>query len=400
VPRLMFAVSVLVGAVYAEPAAAHPQAAEGPSFEVSECVTVVDKSAVLGLHIPYTLPFDDTEIGFADIPLPDAKTHQFFAFRGAVHSNALFYEVWPFDLARDPTLIPDWVTVDDVRRSAEASSSAEGVTSSQVDVPATGVLENIAELSGAWSPITGYQARVPITMEQARMGAHWDILSVPPGLYTVAGYVFSPPYNGWKIRPGLVKIVEGGSDFPAAVIEPVNEFVFPHQGRRVRACLDTPAGTRLAAYFRVEAQAGATWLPWLAEREVATGALELCFNNPNSDVTGDIRLRFDLTAPDGATGSFVTPDKLTALSGSGRCVATESICCDFAGAPAADAPVAGAAAMPMPVASGDGAGPSSGGCAISAPASDPSALMLVLALWLSRRRVSRNDRHRGLGRRR
>jgi len=383
----MFALVVLVGAVCATPiAAAHPQAAEGPTFEVGECVTVVDKRAAHELAIPYTLPFDDTEIGFADIPLPDAKTHQFFAFRGAVHPAALFYEVWPFDSAREPALIPDWVTVDDVQRSAAASSSAQGVTFSEADVPADGVLENIPELSGVWSLISGFQARVPITIEQAMMGAHWDLRSVPSGLYTVAGYVFSPPYNGWRIRPGLVKIVEDGGDLPAAVIEPVNELVFPYQGRRVRACLDTPAGTKLATYFRVEGRAGAAWLPWLAEREVATGELDLCFNNPDPDVTGDIRLRFDLTAPEGATASFVSPDKLTALSGQGRCVASESICCDLA--------------APMPAVSRDGARESGGGCAIVPAAGDSSALALAIALWLGGRRpASRKRRHPGLARR-
>ena len=73
---------------------------------------------------------------------------------------------------------------------------------SEADVPSDSVLENDARLSGLWWPITGAGARVPITMAQAQKGVTWDITAIPAGLYTVAGYVFSPPYNGWSIRPG------------------------------------------------------------------------------------------------------------------------------------------------------------------------------------------------------
>jgi hypothetical protein len=397
--------------VCAQPAWAHPQAAEGPTFEPGECVTVLDKSSVTGMHIAYSLPFDDTEIGFADIPLPDAKTHQFFAFMGAVHPADLFFALYPTaPSATDPILIPDWISVDDVQRSAQASPAAQGVSFSESDVPEAGVLENLEALRGLWTPITQAAARVPITLEQASRGAHWTVSDVAPGIYTVAGYIFSPPYNGWKIRPGLVKVIEGGRDLPAAVVDPINEILFERQGRRVGLCLSTPPNSRLRGDSRIEGRANEAWTPWLMEREVASGRIELCFHDPRPAITGSIRLRFEIQSPDGAVATFYSPDTLTALEGGGACAAGRAVCCDFPGAeassPAHGAQAGSAAVAEAPGASAfarqsDAGNPASGstGCTMRDPSTPSHAgalqtLTAAAGLWLLCRRLPRTRRLR------
>jgi hypothetical protein len=375
-------------------AGAHPQAAQTPVFVApSDCVTVVDKRTAATFNVSYTLPFDDTEITFGDIPVSDAKTHQFFAFSSAIHNAALQIEAYSFDATRAPHVIPEWISVDDVMRAAQAAPGAQGVVFSESTVPADTVLENDGALAGLWRPITFVTQRVPITMAQASRGATWDLTAVPGGLYTVAGYVFSPPYNGWSLRPGLVKVLDGGLEPPALVIEPINEFVFQYQGRRVGLCANVPNATRLTASFRVVSQPGSEWTPFVLDQPVSSGRSELCFRAP-AGVAGEIRMRFDLRTPDGTSASFYSPDALTALVGDGRCSAQGTICCDFAasagqgGAGGSGPSVAGAASVAaMPTQQ------TSGGCGVAAMPTPPgrtaAGVWFGALLLLKRKRQNR-----------
>jgi hypothetical protein len=223
----------------------------------------------------------------------------------------------------------------------------------------------------------------------------------------LAGYIFSPPYNGWAVRPGLVAIVAGGERLPAAVIEPVHETVFGYEGRRVRACVHAPDGTTLRAYMRVQERPELGWLPWIEERALEGDRLELCFRSPRAELSGSVRLRFDLQAPDGGATTVYSPDTLTSLPGAGTCTPSDTICCDApATAPAeacvgpegaceADAggrPDAGAAANGSThEAAGGAAEPQSGACSAAAHSRPPRpgrgwALLLAVAVALLRRR--------------
>ena len=46
---------------------------------------------------------------------------------------------------------------------------------------------------------------------------------------------------------------------------------------------------------------------------LATGPIDLCFVDPQPQLTGSVRLRFDLVAPDGTARSFYSPDTITTL---------------------------------------------------------------------------------------
>ena len=198
---------------------AHPAPAEAPDFGMpAACISVVDK-AQGSLDIAYTLAMDDTTFGPLDIPMPDAKTHQFFAFAGAMFSDATAYQLAPFDPAvTDPIELPLWINENDVMRAAVASADVTGAMFSPADIPQDDMLAKNAALTGRFMRITADDARVPITLAQAKTAVHWDLSGVAPGAYTFAGYIFSPPYNGWAPRPGLVKVKDAQHDVPAAVI--------------------------------------------------------------------------------------------------------------------------------------------------------------------------------------
>jgi hypothetical protein len=161
---------------------------------------------------------------------------------------------------------------------------------------------------------------------------------VPAGVYTVTGYVFSPPYNAWAARPGVVKIIDAEHNPAAGAIKPVNEVVFAYQGRRVQGCVDVPSETRLDAYYFLEEKPDMGWIPWIQDQGVQTGDLEQCFHIDRSDVAGSIRLRWDLRPPNGPVTTLRSKDTFTWLQGSGECVESASHCCAFPGnKPALDA---------------------------------------------------------------
>jgi hypothetical protein len=329
---MLRATLALLPVALASQARAHPAPAEAPDFPATQCVTVVDRDAQKNFDIEYSLLTDDTMFGLADIPLPDAKTHQFFAVAGAVASDAVSYQVFPFRPAdAEPIELPLWITVDDVKRAAHASGTVEGAMFSQSDVPDGTTLADSSALAGLWQRVTQDDARVPITLEQAKQGARWNVQDVTPGVYSIAAYIFSPPYNGWAVRPGVIKVVDGEHDMPAGTIDSIDEFVFSYQGRRVSACLDVPKGTRLDAYFNVEERPEAGWMRWISGREVESGQLDLCFHDPKPELTGSVRMRFDLTGPDGTLTTLHSADTITALQGSGPCIASDTLCCDFEG---------------------------------------------------------------------
>ncbi|MFI5306064.1 MAG: hypothetical protein ACHQ53_01850 [Polyangiales bacterium] len=314
-------------------AAAHPAPAASPDFGQPPCVTRIDKDKQGSFSISYAVQSDITMLTQGDLPLPDANTYQFFAFDGLVVPYSTGYQLYPYGRAEAmPIDLPIWITADDVKRAAKASQTLEGVLLSQSSIPASEVLADSPDLRGSWSRVTSDDARIPITMAAAMTGATWDLTQVAPGVYTLATYIFSPPNNGWAIRPGAIKVVDATHDMPGGAITSIQEHVFSYQGRRVTACLDVPVGTRLDAYYRVDERPELGWTQWVQGRDVSSGTLDLCFHAPTPDLVGSVYIRFDLVGPDGDVTTLHSPDTLTALPGSGPCSPTTTLCCDFPGA--------------------------------------------------------------------
>lgn len=392
------------------PARAHPAAAESPTFLDAPCVVVADKRAQGHLDISYSVWMDDTAIEAGDIPVSDAKTHQFFALAGTIYTIGVDDLYVPFtDLEGRGVVYPLWITHKDVQRSAAAVELATGVTADQTDLPPARVLETRPDLEGSWLRITADDARRPITASQALHPVRWMLADVPAGVYTVAGYVFSPPYNAWAPRPGVVKVIDAAHNPAAGALERVNEVVFAYQGRRVKGCVDVPDDTKLDAYYFVEEKPDLGWISWVQDKAVQTGDHELCFHVDRTDIAGSIRVRWDLRAADGSVTTLRTKDTFTWLQGSGACQESETHCCDFARTTdRADAGAAGARGEGG--AAADAAGPTntpaaeSGGCAIATPrAARAKVAWLVLVaivgcFFRRQRRASADHTRRSRGR--
>jgi hypothetical protein len=308
---------------------AHPAAAEPPLFGIADgCVEVVDKQDVDALHVPYNVAFDDTVLTQGDIVLPDAKTHQFFAFRGALLPHDFGYELFEFTSERDvPVVLPEWISNADVKRAARATNTLDGTAFSESDIPEGAVLDANLELRDTYVRVTGDDARVPITLMQALEGVDWKLADVRPGLYTFAGYIFSPPYNAWAKRARLVEIIDDDEPGPAVQLESVEGGLFPYQGRIVRGCIAAPDGSSVRGSFSVVERPEAGWIEWLPSTAIASGEVELCFRDPRPDLTGSVRLRLDVSSANGETRSFYSPDTVTVLPGSGRCTPSATVCC-------------------------------------------------------------------------
>lgn len=366
-------------------AAAHPAAAESPTFLDAPCVIVADKREQTQLDIQYSVMFDDTTIDPGDIPVSDAKTHQFFALTGTIYQVGIDDIYIPFtDTDGKGEVFPLWITHNDVQRSAAAVEMASGVSPTQTDLPPARVLETRADFNGQWLRITQDNSRRPITTTQALLPVRWQLAEVPAGVYTVAGYVFSPPYNAWAARKGVVKISDGEHNPAAGALLPVNEVVFAYQGRRVQGCVDVPDDTKLDAFYYVEEKPELGWVPWVQDKPIQTGDQELCFHLERTDLVGSMRIRWDLRPPDGPVTSLRSKDTFTWLPGSGECKSSDTHCCDFAtGAP--EKPDAGAAVDAGPAIDAGKpekpAAASSGGCNVTtAVASDHVAAWYVLAI--------------------
>jgi hypothetical protein len=312
---------------------AHPAAAEPPIYGEDPCITVVDAHAAELWSIPYMVAYDDTLLEDGDIRLPDAKTHQFFALRGDVLMSPTGFELVPFESSGDSApeqrvVLPLWINQSDVDRAA-AAVEGSGTTFVATDVPSAAILDMQPALVERALRIDPDDARRPITSGSAERGITFAPAAWPPGLYTIAAYIFSPPFNGWAPKPGVVNIMSAEQHAPAAILWPVAAVVRSFQGRRVHACIDAPQGTTVRGTFRVHERPELGWQEWLAEEPLPNGTevLERCFHTPDPQLTGSFRLRLELRAPDGSLIATHSPDTLTALSGTGICEPSEQVCC-------------------------------------------------------------------------
>jgi hypothetical protein len=332
--------SALLLALWAGTAHAHPAAAEPPLFAPGSCVTVVDKSAEPFVALPYAVAFDDVEFTDGDIRLPDAKTHQFFALRGALVWSTAAVELVPFEASDGPELrlpLPPWISELDVQRAA-AAIEGSGTMFTAGEVLAHDVLDTSTALQGRALRIDADDARRPITIGAADGGAAWFLASVEPGLYSIATYIFSPPYNGWAVRPGLVHVVRdataAASRPPSGVLEPVTGVLRSFQGRRVRACIDAPPGSTVRGEAFALARPELGWVQWHEPTPLTpqSDTLELCYRSP-FEGSGAVRVRLVLRGADGREITAYSPDTLTALAGEGTCQENDQVCCPPAAEP-------------------------------------------------------------------
>ena len=407
----------------ASTAHAHPSPAEPPEFFPADCILVIDKQQHASWHLDYAVLADDTAPETDHVSLADSKTHQFFALGGTLFERASSHELVLFgdEEARAHTM-PTWLNADDVMRTAAGVTPEDMTGFTAEQVLAQDILENDPLLSSAIRPLAAGTARVPITGARATAGVTWDLRDVPPGVYQIAAYIFSPPYNGWSVRPGLVKVVDGALDAeaPAAVaLESVAGRVFAGQGRKVRGCVDAPEGSLLEIGKRAQADAAGAFEPWIMQ-PASNGMFELCLENVG--VNAALELRATVRTPAGALATTQSAAAISLFSNAAACAESELLCCPAgtavdAGAPLPDASMpmmptgptptedagrpgvgvvpgaqdgslgeAGSAAPPA----ADSSAMSSGGCTVSERPSQGSAVVVALLLALSVAGLLRN----------
>ncbi len=243
------------------------------------CMQTVAQGDVV--DIPYSVPFDDTEL--TPDELTDSRQHQFFAF------GRQRFDFTP----------PTWINQSDYDR-AEANGDITKIFGD----------DDILEKSslwpaGSWVPITADDARVPITMAQAAMGVQWDTTDVPPGTWLVYGYTWEPENNLWSLRQGAIRLEAPGdpdSAGPSLFIEPLSSPLATRgEPLAIPGCVVASQGTTMTAYWgTAEGVDEPEWVPFAEDVPVQTGALDLDFDAPAE--TGDtVRIRVDLTDAAGRT---------------------------------------------------------------------------------------------------
>ncbi len=205
------------------------------------CMTIVDRSVDPVVHLPYDIPFEDTEV--TEDEVADGRTHQFF---GLCRSH-------------DPTDdLPTWISEADVA-AAEALEL--------IDL-GTIVGDAILDLNGEWQGcalrITGDDQRRPITFAAAGEGIDWDTSGVDAGAWVVEGFTHDPALSIWSARPGVFKVVDDPAleaSGPAAAVLNGEEVVFSGEVVTIDGCVSAMDGSVLELWW---AEVGdETWQPAL-----------------------------------------------------------------------------------------------------------------------------------------
>jgi MYXO-CTERM domain-containing protein len=324
---------------------AHPVPALPPDFGMPECITVVDKRTTEVVPLDYFVGYDDVMEEPDHIPVADQKTHQFFAFRGQLTGQDPTYHYWPFDPTMTPHIeMPVWIDQADLL-ACDAKNTPEIAPQFSSTVIGTDTLTDRPELAGQWLDVR--QERVPITERQALLGMRWPLASVPAGVYQIIGYIYSPPYNAWEARPGVIKVIDGTRDVPALTVSSVDAMLFEGQGRKISGCVNAPAGTELRAFYRATETPNAPWEMWATQPVDETGKYELCYRSPEPGFSGILEIRIVAVGPDGEQTAAYAPDNLVLVPNAANCTESAKLCCDATAmqpAAAGAAGVAGAAA--------------------------------------------------------
>ena len=172
--------------------------------------------------------------------------------------------------------------------------------------------------------------------------------------------------------------------------------MFSYQARKVSACIDAPSGTQLAVAVRFEEHPELGDISALAPRDVSTGPVALCVHNPMPELSGSLRVRFTLTAPDGTITQQYSPDHVTALSGQGNCVESDTVCCDFEQTVQAEDPLPMGAAGTGASGGGGNAKAEHGGCNVVHVRGAGAGCAQLIVLLLLRVTIMRRRRVLGL----
>lgn len=227
-------------------------------WEDVPCMALHDRSQGAIFHLPYAIPFENTDLT-EDEP-PDSRTHQFFAFCRSRHPQ---------------NFLPTWIAQPDVDEAIEYELVMPG------DVPATDILDTNEQWDACWFRINADDQRLAITQANADAGVDWDTTDLPAGGYNLYGYTHEPVFNVWWPRPGVVKIHDGDPTAvgPVGAISTGELTPYRDQTVTVEGCVDALPGTTFSVSYGLSV-AEPDWT------EYATGL----------EIDGD-SFAFDITPP-------------------------------------------------------------------------------------------------------
>lgn len=241
------------------------------------CATVVDRSVDPVLHLPYGIPFEDTEVTADEVA--DGRRHQFFALcRG-----------------HDPTdLLPAWISEADVA-AAEAMDLIDLGT-----VGGGAILDLNPDWQGCAVRITADDQRRPITFEAAAQGVDWDTSGLAAGAWVVEGFTHDPAYSIWSPRPGVVKVVDDpapAATGPAAAVLNGEEVVRSGEPVAIEGCISAMEGSTLELHW---AEIGETeWVTARVDEPVRAEGFSVDLLLPPEMAGKAARVRIDAEDPQG-----------------------------------------------------------------------------------------------------
>ncbi len=274
-------------------------------WEDVACVELFDRTGGAVMHLPYTIPKEDLEIGPDEVA--DSRRHQFFAFCRPHH---------PQDF------LPTWITEADV-------AAAEAVP--ELLEPGTVEQDDILELSDRWADcwfrINGDDERRPISFEMADQGVDWDTSAVPAGVYTLYGYTWEPVFNIWSLRPGVLKVHDGDPHAvgPAAAITTGELTPYRDEEVMLEGCFHAPEGSTFTVYWSLTPPPDVEpeWNEYLQD-EVAGEAFAFGFTPPEPMWGESGMIRIDVTDPDDRTYTAYQADPMLVINESDPNACNES----------------------------------------------------------------------------
>lgn len=243
--------------------------------------------------------------------------------------------------------------------------------------------------TGCWSAVTADDARAALSCEHALAGVTWDVSTLAPGAYIIAGYTHQPPRNLWSPRRGVFKIQSGpdpNAAPPVAAIGQREAFVYADQILEIPVCVSAMAGSSLRLEYALH-EDPPSWQ--LLAQTAVTGALVTVPWTPPPAVHGeDVRLRVRVDDPLGRHGTLAATELLHVLAvpsptGGADDPAPEAVDMCRSGAPEAlyCPPVDGSSSE-----TGDADQPPRSGCACTHGERPPAGLLPPLLMLAWRRR--------------
>jgi MYXO-CTERM domain-containing protein len=260
-------------------------------WEDVPCMAVHDRSQGAIFHLPYAIPFENTELG--DDEPPDSRTHQFFAFcRSRFPQNFL----------------PNWVSQADVDEAIAYDLVMPGV------VAPSDILDLNEEWADCFFRINADDERLPITEASADAGVDWDTTGLPAGGYNLYGNTHEPVFNVWWPRPGVVKIHDGDPTAVGPVGAVSTGELTPYRDQSVMAegCVDALPGTTFSVSYALSAT-DPEWTEYSADLEIDGDAFAFEFTPPALLHGESGMLRVDFTDPMGRTYTAFQTDHILVI---------------------------------------------------------------------------------------